>query len=205
MTHTPPEPNPPLPTPIATPVATPDNDVPVVNNPSNVPPANAYYHPYTWAAHLYDELPRQIQLARKVLEKWFWRLENGTAERYKPNPREAAIPKDKVDEAIRRLDTGFEYEQWTQSSYGGYNGQPDFHRLKAPQRQAMCQELRRCLRGYTHKFVHWHHLPEYKTAVHEQPTNPLYTPEPEAVSTTVGTISIYANTTHYRIYTEVTS
>lgn len=106
------------------------------NNPSDPNPYNGYH----WYAEAYDALPLEVQEARKVLEKWFWRLEEGTADEYLPDP-ERLIDPAVVDRIIEEIEMEFMAEMyWIRNA--GYDDTPRFDRLTASARQAMIQELR---------------------------------------------------------------
>jgi hypothetical protein len=85
-----------------------------------------------------------IEAVIQVLDNWFWMIEDGTAQKRFPNPKNK-IPKKEVDEVISYIDKEIDYEVTQHTAYfgdgRGIHEKADFRRLKGTAREAFVQDV----------------------------------------------------------------
>ena len=105
---------------------------------------------FQWPEQSYRDLPKGVQLVRRLLEDWFRAIEDGTVEQRLPDPMyPVSILQEAADRIVANLDAEFERElrSWAyQETVGGYTVGPGFQRLQPAQRLALAQQLHRLLR-----------------------------------------------------------
>ena len=105
---------------------------------------------FQWGIEEYRDLPKGVQLTRRLLEDWFRAMEDGSVRQRFPDPLyPVRISQEAADSIAEKLDTEFEREvrSWAyQTTAGGYTAGPGFRRLAPQQRLALAQQLHRILR-----------------------------------------------------------
>src|SRR3990167_2283777 len=100
---------------------------------------------YIWEHSEYERLSPLTQDARVLLERWFRAIEDGSVNRYRPDPRYVVvIEQSACDAIIDRIELEFarELRAWaSQKTAGSYDSGPGFDRLTPPQRLALAQQL----------------------------------------------------------------
>ena len=100
---------------------------------------------YEWLASEYERLSPLTQDTRVLLERWFHAIEDGSINRYRPDPRYVVvIEQSACDAIVDRIELEFAHElrSWaSQEAAGSYDSGPGFDRLTPPQRLALAQQL----------------------------------------------------------------
>ena len=102
---------------------------------------------YRWNKKQYDRLPEYVQKIRKILNDWFYAIEDGSVRHKFPDTTYPTnITHEIADEVIKNLDEQFDREKYWAIDTCGYDSGPDFYRLEPQQRIAMCQEIHKALK-----------------------------------------------------------
>ena len=106
--------------------------------------------PHQWRSSI-SNIRKGVVEVIKVLDKWFWMIENGTTSNAIPNIHGKRYDEEYIDRFIRVIDEYFDREI---SAYGGYHKDTgiytkgkeidkpaDFNRLHGPAREAFVQSV----------------------------------------------------------------
>jgi hypothetical protein len=89
----------------------------------------------------------------KVMDEWFWAIENGTAQKRRPDPQGQRYTEEEVDAFIKGIDDEFEHQINSAAKYHAETGlvtkgkpidlPPEFNRLKGASREAFMQAIKK--------------------------------------------------------------
>lgn len=99
-----------------------------------------------------DRLSRNKKVI-DALERWFWAIENGTSDKWYPDPKGQRYSQEEVDRFVKMIDWEFEFELLNHPDYHAREGQktrgipmelpPEFNRLTGASREAFVQDIKR--------------------------------------------------------------